>query len=76
MASTVLEATRAAHEDMERLERLAVRELQRDPANARDRLFQSHRVRHMLDLVISTSDKLVWPSLPPPPTLPSLLLFL
>ncbi|CAL4974706.1 unnamed protein product [Urochloa decumbens] len=59
MASTVLEATRAAHEDLERLERLAVRELQRDPANARDRLFQSHRVRHMLDLVVSTSDKLV-----------------
>ncbi|CAL4948136.1 unnamed protein product [Urochloa decumbens] len=59
MASTVLEATRAAHEDLERLERLAVRELQRDPANARDRLFQSHRVRHMLDLVVSTADKLV-----------------
>jgi splicing factor 3A subunit 3 len=59
MASTVLEATRAAHEDLERLERLAVRELQRDPANPRDRLFQSHRVRHMLDLVVSTSGKLV-----------------
>ncbi|KAF7102198.1 hypothetical protein CFC21_103376 [Triticum aestivum] len=59
MASSVLEATRAAHEDIERLDRLAVLELQRDPANARDRLFQSHRVRHMLDLVISTSDKLV-----------------
>jgi GTP1/Obg family GTP-binding protein len=59
MASTVLEATRAAHEDLERLERLAVRELQREPANPRDRLFQSHRVRHMLDLVVSTSGKLV-----------------
>ena len=61
MASTVLEATRAAHEDLERLERLAVRELQREPANPRDRLFQSHRVRHMLDLVVSTSGKLVCP---------------
>ncbi|KAG8097958.1 hypothetical protein GUJ93_ZPchr0013g37249 [Zizania palustris] len=59
MASTVLEATRAKHEDLERLERLAVRELQREPANARDRLYQSHRVRHMLDLVVSTSGKLV-----------------
>ncbi|KAL5219292.1 hypothetical protein ABZP36_019976 [Zizania latifolia] len=59
MASTVLEATRAKHEDLERLERLAVRELQREPANARERLYQSHRVRHMLDLVISTSGKLV-----------------
>ncbi|KAG8062356.1 hypothetical protein GUJ93_ZPchr0003g18627 [Zizania palustris] len=59
MASTILEATRAKHEDLERLERLAVRELQREPANARERLYQSHRVRHMLDLVISTSGKLV-----------------
>uniref|UniRef100_A0ACD5VTM5 Uncharacterized protein n=1 Tax=Avena sativa TaxID=4498 RepID=A0ACD5VTM5_AVESA len=59
MASSVLEATRAAHEDLERLERLAVRELQRDPANARDRLFQSHRVRNIIDLVVTTSDRLV-----------------
>lgn len=59
MASSVLEATRAAHEDLERLERLAVRELQRDPANARDRLFQSHRVRDIIDVIVTTSDKLV-----------------
>jgi geranylgeranyl pyrophosphate synthase len=63
MASTVLEATRVAHEDLERLERLAARELQREPANLRDRLFQSHRVRHMLDHVVSTSGKLVRPFL-------------
>ena len=62
MASSVLEATRAAHEDLERLERLAVRELQRDPANARDRLFQSHRVRDIIDVIVTTSDKLVCPS--------------
>ncbi|ONM52745.1 Splicing factor SF3a60 [Zea mays] len=59
MASTVLEATRVAHEDLERLERLAARELQWEPDNPRDRFFQSHRVRHMLDLVVSTSCKLL-----------------
>ncbi|KAK1665885.1 hypothetical protein QYE76_054044 [Lolium multiflorum] len=59
MASSVLEATRAAHEDLERLERLAVRELQLNPANARDRLFQSHRVRNIIDLVVTTSDMLI-----------------
>ncbi|XP_020406477.1 splicing factor SF3a60 homolog [Zea mays] len=58
MASMVLEATRVVHEDLERLERLAARELQREPDNSRGRFFQSHRIRHMLDLVVSTSCKL------------------
>jgi splicing factor 3A subunit 3 len=61
MASMVLEATRVVHEDLERLERLAARELQREPDNSRGRFFQSHRIRHMLDLVVSTSCKLVRP---------------
>ncbi|XP_072968725.1 splicing factor SF3a60 homolog [Typha angustifolia] len=60
MSSTLLEVTRAAHEDVERLERLIARELQREAENNRDRLFQNHRVRHMIDLVISTTDKLVY----------------
>ncbi|KAJ8486701.1 hypothetical protein OPV22_019186 [Ensete ventricosum] len=59
MSSTLLEVTRSAHEDVERLERLIVRELQREPANNRDRLFQSHRVRHMIDVTTSTTDKLI-----------------
>ena len=59
MSSTLLEVTRSAHEDVERLERLIVRELQREPANNRDRLFQSHRVRHMIDVITSTTEKLV-----------------
>ncbi|XP_008791422.1 splicing factor SF3a60 homolog [Phoenix dactylifera] len=59
MSSTLLEVTRAAHEDVERLERLVVKELQREPANNRERLFQNHRVRHMIDLIRITSDKLV-----------------
>jgi splicing factor 3A subunit 3 len=59
MSSTLLEVTRGAHEDVERLERLIVQEMQREPENGRDRLFQSHRVRHMIDLIIATSYKLV-----------------
>lgn len=59
MSSTLLEVTRGAHEDVERLERLIVREMQREPENGRDRLYQGHRVRHMIDLIIATSDKLV-----------------
>jgi splicing factor 3A subunit 3 len=54
MVSSVLEATHAAHEDLEWLERLVVRELHRDPANTRDRLFQSHRIRNIIDLVVTT----------------------
>ncbi|KAJ3670905.1 hypothetical protein LUZ60_008331 [Juncus effusus] len=59
MSSTLLEVTRGAHEDAERLERLVVREMRREPENGRDRLYQSHRVRSMIDLIVSTSDKLV-----------------
>ncbi|XP_074570094.1 splicing factor SF3a60 homolog [Curcuma longa] len=59
MSSTLLEVTRSAHEDVERLERLIVRELQREPDSNRDRLFQSHRVRHMIDLITNTTDKLI-----------------
>lgn len=59
MSSTLLDVTRAAHEDVERLERLVVKELQRDPANNRERHFQNHRVRHMIDLIRTTTDKLV-----------------
>ncbi|KAI0522855.1 hypothetical protein KFK09_005240 [Dendrobium nobile] len=59
MSSTLLEVTRSAHEDVERLERLIVKELQREPASNRDQLFQSHRVRNMIDTLISTTHKLV-----------------
>ncbi|KAG2709611.1 hypothetical protein I3760_05G247600 [Carya illinoinensis] len=59
MSSTLLEVTRAAHEDVERLERLIVKDLQNEPATSKDRLFQSHRVRNMIDTIISTTEKLV-----------------
>lgn len=59
MSSTVLEVTRAAHEEVERLERLIVKELQNDPASNKERLYQSHRVRNMIDTITSTTEKLV-----------------
>lgn len=59
MSSTLLEVTRSAHEEVERLERLIVKELQSEPSSAKDRLFQSHRVRHMIDTISATTEKLV-----------------
>lgn len=59
MSSTLLEVTRASHEEVERLERLVVKELQNEAASSKDRLYQSHRVRNMIEHVISTTDKLV-----------------
>ncbi|RRT63217.1 hypothetical protein B296_00027509 [Ensete ventricosum] len=56
MSSTVLEVTRPAYEDVERP---IVRELQREPANNRDRLFRSQRFCHMIHLIATTTDVLV-----------------
>ncbi|KAJ6868127.1 splicing factor SF3a60 [Populus alba x Populus x berolinensis] len=59
MSSTLLEVTRASHEEVERLERLIVKDLQNEPANNKDRLFQSHRARNMIENIIATTEKLV-----------------
>ncbi|KAJ6687539.1 SPLICING FACTOR SF3A-RELATED [Salix purpurea] len=59
MSSTLLETTRASHEEVERLERLIVKDLQNEPANNKDRLFQSHRVRNMIENIITTTEKIV-----------------
>ncbi|CAN1751173.1 Splicing factor SF3a60 homolog [Linum perenne] len=59
MSSTLLEVTRASHEEVERLERLIVKEFQTDPTSSKDRLLQSHRVRNMIEEIVSTSHKLV-----------------
>ncbi|MBA0742283.1 hypothetical protein Gogos_015353, partial [Gossypium gossypioides] len=59
MSSTLLEVTRAAHEDVEQLERLMVKDLQNDPPTAKDKLYQSHRVRNNIDTIISTTEKLI-----------------
>ncbi|GAV66208.1 DUF3449 domain-containing protein/SF3a60_bindingd domain-containing protein/Telomere_Sde2_2 domain-containing protein [Cephalotus follicularis] len=58
MSSTLLELTRSAHEEVERLERLIVKDLQNEPASNKDRLFQSHRVRNMIDTISSTTERL------------------
>ncbi|GKC52601.1 splicing factor SF3a60 [Tanacetum coccineum] len=58
MSSTLLELTRSAHEDTERFERLIVKDLQNEPASSKDRLAQSHRVRHLIDQITSTTHKL------------------
>lgn len=59
MSSTLLEVTRASHEEVERLERLVVKDLQTEPATNKDRLHQSHRVRNMIEQIIDTTHKLV-----------------
>ncbi|KNA09357.1 hypothetical protein SOVF_154360 [Spinacia oleracea] len=59
MSSTLLEVTRGSHEEVERLERLIVKELQNEGASSKERLFQSHRVRFMIEHIVSTTNKLV-----------------
>ncbi|KAK4384858.1 Splicing factor SF3a60 [Sesamum angolense] len=59
MSSTLLEVTRASHEEVERLERLVVKDLQTDPPTNKDRLHQSHRVRNMIEQITSTTHKLI-----------------
>ncbi|KAK4734688.1 hypothetical protein R3W88_008949 [Solanum pinnatisectum] len=59
MSSTLLEVTRASHEEVERFERLIVKDLQTEPATNKDRLHQSHRVRNMIEQIIDTTHKLV-----------------
>ncbi|KAL4446223.1 hypothetical protein ABPG77_003030 [Micractinium sp. CCAP 211/92] len=60
MASTLLEETRQAHDDIERLERLIVKDFAMQQATAhKDKLLQSHRVRQMLDSIQERSTKLI-----------------
>lgn len=59
MSSTLLEVTRAAHEEVERLERLVVKDLQTEPNSNKDRLVQSHRVRNMIDTITATTERLI-----------------
>ena len=60
MASTLLEETRRAHDDVERLERLIVKDFASQPAAShKDKLLQAHRVRAMLDSIQERSAKLV-----------------
>lgn len=59
MSSTLLEVTRAAHEEVERMERLVVKDLQTVQPTSKDRLLRDHRVRNMIESIMSTTDKLV-----------------
>ncbi|KAJ0525720.1 putative splicing factor SF3a60 binding domain, SF3A3 domain, splicing factor 3A subunit 3 [Helianthus annuus] len=59
MSWTFLELTRAAHEDVERFETLIVKDLQNEPASNKARLYQTHRIRYMIDQITSTTHKLV-----------------
>eukprot|EP00897_Mesotaenium_endlicherianum_P007234 jgi/Mesen1/6539/ME000334S05877 len=59
MAATVLEQTRAAHEDNERLERLIVKDLQQDVKGHKERLHQNHRVASFVDQIVTNSARLV-----------------
>ncbi|KAM2007101.1 hypothetical protein ACFX15_002060 [Malus domestica] len=59
MSSTLLEQTRAAHEEVERLERLIVKDFMNEPPSSKDRLYQGHRVRQLIDTITSTTEKLI-----------------
>lgn len=59
MSSTLLEQTRSNHEEIERLERLVVQDLQTEPSSSKDRLVQGHRVRNTIHSIMRTTEKLV-----------------
>lgn len=57
--ATLLEATRAKHEEIERLERLIVAELSREARTHKARLVQGQRVATMVDRITSRAAQLV-----------------
>ncbi|KAI3914650.1 hypothetical protein MKW92_006723 [Papaver armeniacum] len=59
MSSTLLEVTRTKHEEVERFERLIVKDLQNKPSSNRERFFQNHRVRNMIEAINSSTEKLI-----------------
>jgi hypothetical protein len=59
MSATLLEQTRAAHEEVERLEKCVVQELQRDTKSHKERLHQNHRVNNMILASLASTAKLV-----------------
>nr|GEV75684.1 splicing factor SF3a60 homolog [Tanacetum cinerariifolium] len=60
-SSTLLEVTRATHEDTEQLERLIVKVLKNEEPtfNKKQRLSQMHHVRYTIDQIIYATHKLV-----------------
>ena len=59
MSSTLLDQIRCNHEEIERLERLVVQDLQNESLSSKDRLVQGHRVRNMIHSIMRAIEKLV-----------------
>eukprot|EP00246_Nothoceros_aenigmaticus_P004024 TRINITY_DN1531_c0_g1_i2.p1 TRINITY_DN1531_c0_g1~~TRINITY_DN1531_c0_g1_i2.p1 ORF type:complete len:334 (-),score=64.33 TRINITY_DN1531_c0_g1_i2:850-1776(-) len=59
MSATLLEQTRASHEEVEKLERLVVKDMQAEVKSHKERLHQSHRVANMLEAIITNTSRLV-----------------
>lgn len=49
----------ALHEDIERMERVIVKDLKRDMKNHKEKVLQSHRVKRRLDTIQAAASKLV-----------------
>ena len=58
MASTLLEQTREAHEECERLERFIVSDLKAEAITHKQRLRQGHRVNRALDAIAANAKRL------------------
>lgn len=56
--ATLLEQTRASHEEMEKLERIIVKDFQQEIKSHKQRLFQGHRVSQRLDAIQTAAGKL------------------
>ncbi|CAN7004841.1 splicing factor SF3a60 homolog [Brassica rapa] len=59
MSSTLLDQIRCNHEEIERLERLVVQDLQTHPSSSKDRLVQGHRIRNTIHSIMRAIEKLV-----------------
>jgi hypothetical protein len=60
--ATLLEQTRATHEELEKYERVIALDLAQDTKSHRERLAQSHRVNNTLLQISDRASKLVRPS--------------
>jgi len=58
MSSTLLEQTRATHEEIERLQRGLIEEMKRAPKTQKDNVIQSHKVNKTLDRIADASKRL------------------
>jgi splicing factor 3A subunit 3 len=58
MSGTLLEQTRAFHEETERLERCIVQELQKETKSHKERLHQNHRVNNMRHAILDATGNL------------------